>query len=83
MNGLFTAYFDSHISVLGKKAVVGTLHVTPRPRRVGYIKKGILKKCVGRASAGFISLRIGTSGRIFESRVPYNAGIFFPWLKSG
>jgi hypothetical protein len=83
MNDLSAAYFDSHISVLGKKSVVGTPHVRPRPRREGNIKKGILKKYVGRASAGFISLRIGTSCRTFEGRVPYNAGIFSPQLKSG
>ena len=65
MNGLSAPYFDSHTAVLGKKAAVGTLHVGPRSRREGNIKKGILKKCEGRTSAGFISLRIGTSHRIF------------------
>ena len=29
MNGLSAGYFDSHTAVLGKKAVVGTLHVRP------------------------------------------------------
>jgi hypothetical protein len=75
MNGLCTAHFDSHTAVLRKKAAVGTLHVRPGPRRQGNIKKGLLKKYVGRASAGYISLTVGTSGRIFEDRVPYNAGI--------
>jgi len=65
-------------SVLAKTAVVGTLLVRPRPRREGNIKRGILKEYVGRASAGFISLRMGTSGRIFEGRVLWNAGIGFP-----
>ena len=50
--------------------MVGKLNVRPRTRREGNITKGILKKYGGRASAGFISLRIGTSGRIFEGRVP-------------
>jgi hypothetical protein len=36
-----------------------------------------LKKYEGRASAGFISLKIGKSGRIFEGQVTYNAGICF------
>ena len=63
---------------MGKKAAVGTLRARPAPRREGNIKKGILKKYVGRASAGFICLRVDTSGRIFEDRVSYNAGIFFP-----
>jgi hypothetical protein len=44
MNGLSTAYFDSHTAVLGKKAAVVTLHVRPTRRREGNVKKGILKE---------------------------------------